>query len=221
MAMRVQRPPASVVEGFRALLQGYSPSAVVADALRRSGVMSAAIRPATPGRAAGPALTVRLWPGEEIDALEAIRRAEPGDVIVIDAFGEVETAVWGGLMSGLSKRKGIAGAVIDGSVRDIDESRDLGFPIWSRGITPRSTQSPFTQRFEPLEIGVTVQCGGVVVRAGDIIVADEIGVTVVPGEEAAEVLARARAQAELEERARQRIREGRSVDELLREFGRL
>lgn len=219
--MSVERPSPSIVEGFRYLLRVYSPSAVVADSLRRSGVMSAAIRPATPGRAAGPAFTVRLWPGEEIDALEAIGRAEPGDVIVVDAFGEVETAVWGGLMSGLAKMKGIAGAVVDGSVRDIDESRDLGFPIWSRGVTPRSTQSPFTQRFEPLQIGGTISCGGVVVRPGDIVVADEIGVTVVPREEAAEVLARARAQAELEERARQRIREGRSVEELLREFGRL
>jgi 3-hexulose-6-phosphate synthase/6-phospho-3-hexuloisomerase len=147
--------------------------------------------------------------------------AEEGDAIVVDACGETETSIWGGLMSGLCMQKGVTGAVVDGAVRDIDEIRDLGFPLWARAVVPRSTHSPYSQRLEPLEVNVPITCGGVLVRPGDIVLADEIGVVVIPRKEAEEVLARARELAENEERTRARIREGKTVEELLREFGRL
>jgi regulator of RNase E activity RraA len=142
-------------------------------------------------------------------------------VIVVDAAGETETSIWGGLMAGLCLKRGVAGAVVDGAIRDIDEIRDLSFPIFSLAVVPRSTHSPYSSRLEPIEVNVSISCGGALVDPGDIVLADEIGIVAVPKAEAAEVLALAQAQAELEEATRRLIAEGRTVDESLAEFGRL
>jgi regulator of RNase E activity RraA len=125
------------------------------------------------------------------------------------------------LMAGLCLKVGVAGAVVDGAIRDIDEIRDLGFPICSRAVVPRSTHSPYSSRLEPIEVNVPISCGGALVDPGDIMLADEIGIVAVPKADAADVLARAQAQAELEETTRRLIAEGKTVDELLAEFGRL
>lgn len=212
----------AVVDGFRELLKVYSPSCIVADCQVRDGVMSSAIKMLDrTTRFAGPALTVKLYPGDLVDCLHALAVAQSGDVIVVDAAGETETSIWGGLMAGLCKMKQVAGAVVDGSIRDTDEIRDQGFPIASRGIVPRSTHSPYSGRLDTLEINGTITCGRVVVNPGDIILADEIGIVVIPKADAAAVLEKARAQAEQEEKTRKRIGEGKTVDELLAEFGRL
>lgn len=218
----VNRPTADTLGGFRELIKIYSPSCVVADAQERAGVMRSYLRPLTTGvRFVGPALTVRLEPGNQVDCLDALSVAQEGDVIVVDAAGETETSIWGGLMAGLCQMKGVVGAVVDGAIRDTDEIRDLGFQIFSKAIVPRSTHTPFSERMEPIEINIPIQCGGVLVRPGDIIVADEVGVTVVPLEAASEVLRKAQEQAAKEEETRARIREGKTVEELLEEFGRL
>ena len=115
----------------------------------------------------------------------------------------------------------MVGAVVDGAIRDIDEIRDLKFPIFSRAVVPRSTHSPYSGRLEPIEVNVPISCGGSLVDPGDMILADEIGVVAVPRAEAHDVLRRALAQADQEEATRQRIRAGKTVDELLAEFGRL
>ena len=216
-----ERPSADLVQGFRGLLDRYSPSCIVSDVLERSRTLSSSIRPAVPGRFTGPALTVRLYPGDLVDCLDALKVAAAGDVIIVDAAAETETSVWGGLMAGLCQQKGVVGAVVDGAIRDIDEIRDLKFPIFSRAVVPRSTHSPYSGRLEPIEINVSIGCGGALVDPGDIILADEIGVVAVPQKEAAEVLRRALLQAEQEEATRQRIKSGKTVDELLAEFGRL
>lgn len=219
---RLEPPSAELLQGFRDLLRVYSPSCVVADAQERQGVMRSYLRPLTPeARFVGPALTVRLEPGNQVDCLDALTVAQAGDVIVVDAAGETETSVWGGLMSGLCKMKGVAGAVVDGAIRDTDETRDLGFFIFSKAIVPRSTHTPFSGRMEPIEVNVPIQCAGVLVRPGDLVLGDEIGVVVVPLERAVEVLGRAREQAAREEQTRLKIRQGRTVEELLAEFGRL
>jgi regulator of RNase E activity RraA len=211
-----------ILKGFQDLLKIYSPSCVVADSQERYGVMHSSLRPLVrETRFVGPALTVRLEPGNQVDCLDALAVAQPGDVIVVDAAGETETSVWGGLMAGLCKMKGVVGAVVDGAIRDTDEIRDLGFFIFSKAIVPRSTHSPFSGRLEPIEVNVPIQCGGVLVNPGDLILGDEIGVVVIPLERAAETLEKARAQAEKEEQTRARIREGKTVEELLAEFGRL
>lgn len=212
----------AIYEGYRELLKIYSPSCVVADAQERAGVMRSYLRPLTnETRFAGSALTVRLEAGNQVDCLDALEVAQSGDVIVVDAAGETETSIWGGLMSGLCKMKGVVGAVVDGAIRDTDETRDLNFYIFSKAIVPRSTHSPFSGRIEPIEINVPIQCAGVLVNPGDIVLGDEIGVVVVHVENAEEVLEKARTQAENEEKTRVRIREGKTVDEILAEFGRM
>jgi 3-hexulose-6-phosphate synthase/6-phospho-3-hexuloisomerase len=211
-----------VLRGFKDLLKIYSPSCVVADSQERAGVMRSYLRPLTNStRFVGPALTVRLEPGNQVDCLDALSVAQDGDVIVVDAAGETETSIWGGLMSGLCKMKGVTGAVIDGAMRDTDETRDLGFFIFAKAIVPRSTHSPFSGRMEPIEINIPIQCAGVLVNPGDLVLGDEIGVVVIPLENAASVLEKARAQADKEEKNRSKILEGKTVEELLAEFGRL
>ena len=211
-----------LVQQYRTMIDVLSISCVVGDAQERDNVMHNAIKIRTVNKKfIGPALTVRLTPGDIVDCLDIFKIAQPGDVVVIDAFGESETSIWGGLMSGLANAAGIAGAVIDGSQRDTDESRLLDLPIASRSVSPRASHSAYSKRFEPIQINVPVCCGGVIVNPGDLIVADEIGVTVVPSEDMEEILPLAKEQADKEEATRKLIAEGYTVDELLAKFGRI
>jgi 3-hexulose-6-phosphate synthase/6-phospho-3-hexuloisomerase len=213
---------AQILQGYKDLLKIYSPSCVVADCQERAGVMRSYLRPLTQStRFVGPALTVRLEPGNQVDCLDALSVAENGDVIVVDAAGETETSIWGGLMSGLCQMKGVVGAVIDGAMRDTDETRALGFFVFAKAIVPRSTHSPFSGRMEPIEINVPIQCAGTLVNPGDLVLADEIGVVVIPQANSAEILEKARRQAEQEEKTRARIKEGKTVEQILAEFGRM
>jgi regulator of RNase E activity RraA len=219
---REKMPDPGILQGFKDLLKIYSPSCVVADAQERAGVMRSYMHPLLPDkRFVGAALTVRLEPGNQVDCLDALSVAQEGDVIVVDAAGETETSIWGGLMAGLCLMKGVVGAVVDGSIRDTDEIRHQGFPIFSKAVVPRSTHTPYSGRMEPIEINVPIQCAGVLVNPGDLVLGDEIGVTVIPLENAARVLEAARVLAEKEELTRAKIREGKTVEELLAEFGRL
>jgi regulator of RNase E activity RraA len=217
----LRRPDRALVAGFVELLSRYSPSCIVSDMMERAHTLRSDIRPVVSGRFAGPALTVRLYPGDLIDCIEALRVSQSGDVIVVDAAGETETSIWGGLMTGLCKKRGVVGAVVDGAIRDIDEIKDLAFPIFSRAIVPRSTHSAYSRRYEPIEVNVSITCGGTVIQPGDIILADEIGIVAVPKSEAADVLEASRKEAELEEATRRRIAEDRTIEELLAEFGRI
>jgi 3-hexulose-6-phosphate synthase/6-phospho-3-hexuloisomerase len=216
-----QGPDRQILAGFEDLLKIMSPSCVVADSQERSGVLRSDIRPLFDARFVGTALTVRLYPGDLVDCLDALSVAQKGNVIIVDAAGETETSIWGGLMAGLCQQKGVVGAVVDGAIRDTDEIKSLKFPIFSRAIVPRSTHSPYSKRLEPIEVNVPIHCATVLVSPGDIVLADEIGVVVVPQKEAAAVLKRAQEQAAQEEATRQRIRQGKTVEELLAEFGRL
>jgi regulator of RNase E activity RraA len=216
-----QRPDPRLVEQVRAVAKCYSASCVFADVQQRGGVMHSALKPIFSGKAVGPALTVKLSPGDLQDPLLALHVAQPGDVVVVDAGGETETSVFGGLMGSLFKNRGVQGAVIDGACRDTDELRDIGFLLFSRAVTARGTHTMFSGRKADVQVNVPVTCGGIVVTPGDVIVGDEIGVTVVPASELAKVLAAAREQAEREEATRQRIRQGKTFEELLAEFGRI
>jgi 3-hexulose-6-phosphate synthase/6-phospho-3-hexuloisomerase len=218
---RDRQPDPEVLQGFKDLLSIYSPSCVVADSQERAGVMRSYLRPIDRQRFVGPATTVRLEPGNQVDCLDALPVAQAGDVIVVDAAGETETSIWGGLMSGLCLMGGVVGAVVDGGIRDIDETRDLGFPMFSKSVVPRSTHTPYSGRMEPIEVNVPIQCAGVIVNPGDLILGDEIGVVVIPLERAAETLKKARDLAAKEELARQKIKEGKTLEQLLAEFGRL
>ena len=217
----VERPDPARVEQVRQVAKCYSASCVFADVQQRGGVMHSALKPIFNGKAVGPALTVKLSPGDLQDPLLALHVAQPGDVVVVDAGGETETSVFGGLMGSLFKNRGVQGAVIDGACRDIDELRDIGFMLFSRAVTARGTHTMFSGRKTDVQVNVPVTCGGIVVNPGDVIVGDEIGIAVVPAANLERVLAAAREQAEREEATRQRIRQGKTFEELLAEFGRI
>ncbi len=211
-----------LVEKYQKLENVMSISCVVGDCLERDGIMHSSMKMRSVNKPfIGPAFTVKIQTGFLADCLEIFKYVKPGDVVVIDAFGETETSIWGGLMSGLARNAGARGVVIWGSARDTDEARMLGFPIVSKSVSPREAHSALTQIFEPIELESVISCGGIVVKPGDIVVADEIGVSVVPLEQAEEVYEKAVKQAENEEGCRKEILKGATVPELLAKFGRI
>ena len=124
-------------------------------------------------RLLGTALTVRLAPGDNFGAVVAPLLAQPGDVMVIDT-GHGDTAVVGGLIARVSQERSVVGCVVDGAVRDVAELERLRFPVTARAVTPRRST-----KVEPAEIGGPIRCGGVLVHAGDIVLADRDGVAFV------------------------------------------
>jgi regulator of RNase E activity RraA len=164
------------------------PTTTLADLLVREQVMDIGIRPlwASP-RVAGPAFTVRCPPGDNLMLHAAIHRAEAGSMIVVES-GDLDYALAGGNVCAVAQRRGIAAFVLDGVIRDLAEVRDLRFPVFARGVIPIPGAKAAV---EPL--GVKVRCGGVSVGAGDVVVADEDGVVVVPAGRANRVLEDARA----------------------------
>ena len=211
-----------LMDKFLAMKDVLSLSAIITDAQERDNVMRNNIKPRTINRRViGPALTVKLTAGDIVDCLEIFEVARPGDVVVIDAFSESETSIWGGLMSGLSRAAGIAGVVIDGSARDTDEARMLDFPVYSTYVSPRATHTAYSGRKEPIEINTPVVCGGIIVKPGDLVVADELGVVIAPYDNLEEIYIKAKEQAEKEELTRAEILKGATVEELLKKFGRI
>ncbi|MGW3312316.1 RraA family protein [Streptomyces sp. NPDC001073] len=164
------------------------PTTTLADLLGHAQVLDLGIRSlwSPVPRLAGPAFTVRCPPGDNLMLHAAIHRAAPGSVVVVES-GDVEYALAGGNVCAVAQRRGIAGFVIDGVIRDVGEVREAGFPVFGRGVVPipgvKKAVLPLNER---------VRCGGVAVDPGDVVVADEDGVVVVPGARRAEVLAGAR-----------------------------
>ena len=196
-------------EELREAFQGCSTSNV-SDAMHRKGAMDGGIVARQHGvRIAGRALTVFTADGDWAKPVEAIDGAMPGDILVIDSRG-TQTAMWGELASWSCKVKGVAGVVIDGAIRDVDDIRAMGFPAWSRWVVPNAGEPKGYG-----EIGAEVRCGGQTVRSGDWIVADDMGVVVVPQEDAHEVANRSVEVHERENRLREEIKRGRTLSSVL------
>lgn len=210
-----------LLEKFDKVVQAYSATAIFADVQYRTGVMDSGIKPAFKAKVTGQAITVQLSKGDLVDPLKALEMGHPGDVIVVDAGGDLNTSVCGGLMGGLAQNRGIRAMIVDGAGRDTDELEDINWPIWTRAITPRGTHTMFSGRKEELSINVPIACGGVIVNPGDFIVADLMGVTVVPLEKAEEIVKLAQEQADREEETRKWVAKGKTVEDLLNEFGRI
>ena len=155
----------------------------------------------------GVALTVRVCPGDNLMVHKAIDMAQPGDVIVVDAGGDLSQAIIGEIMSSLAASRGCAGMVIDGAIRDSGALAQSKFPVYARGVTHRG---PYKNG--PGEINVPVSIGGMVVNPGDIIVGDDDGVVAVGQDIAAIVLAAAKAKAKDEDAMLNNIRKGKKVD---------
>ena len=179
----IDRLPADVFTGF-----GQLATTDLCDVLDLSCVMRYAIRPLWPGipRVAGPAFTVRTGKHDNLMFHAAIYLAQRGDVIVVEA-GDDEMAVAGGNVCAIAQRNGIAGLVVDGVIRDVGESRANLFPVFARGASPIPAK-----RGGAGDMNAAVRCGGVVVHPGDVVVADDEGIVVVPRAQAVDVLQKAR-----------------------------
>lgn len=151
-------------------------TASASDMMNRHGSMHPDIKAVTTAaRIVGQARTVQCTMADNSILHYISSTAEPGEVIVGDSGGITDHALWGGITTLESYRRGVAGLVLDGSVRDLRESRDIGFPIFCRGITPRGPHKAFGGALD-----VPIACGGQPVHPGDLILADEDGVVVVP-----------------------------------------
>jgi 3-hexulose-6-phosphate synthase/6-phospho-3-hexuloisomerase len=182
----------------------------VTDAQHKRGAMKGILpRIRHGGKMVGRALTVQTVNGDWAKPVEAVDRAKPGDIIVVDACGG-DIAVWGELASESCKTKGVAGVVIDGAVRDLDAILEMDFMCFSRHISSNAGEPKGYGG-----IGHEIVCGGVAVRTGDWIVGDESGVVVVPQENAVEVANRALDVFERENRLREEIRGGGTLSSVL------
>jgi len=194
-------------ERVRELLRQVS-TPNLSDALHRSGELPGLL-PISPGfHLAGPAVTVRTYPGDWAKPVEAIDHCREGDVIVIDAGG-VPPAVWGELATESCLQRKVAGVVIHGAIRDVDSIRRLQFPAFARHITPTA--------WEPKgfgEINQPIRIENVEVAPGDWIVGDDSGVVRVPRSRAVEVANRAMDVLERENRLRTEIRGARTLSEI-------
>ena len=180
---QILRPDSKLVGQFAKL-----PTANLSDAAGNLNTMDSGIQSMWPGaRVCGPACTVATRGGDFLATLRGLDAARSGDVLVIDNQGSPDTALWGEITTAEAKRKGLAGLVADGNVRDIDGIRKRKFPVFARGTTPR-----VMGRGSLGEVNVPVRCGGAVVMPGDIVVGDSDGVVVVPKHKAAEILRLAR-----------------------------
>jgi regulator of RNase E activity RraA len=185
-------------------------AAAVSDCLSRSQAMDGGIQPLDKGMSVlGQARTVRCTVGDNSALHAALTMAEPGDVLVVDAGGFLGNAVWGGLMTQAARRRGIAGLVIDGAVRDRAEISKSGFPCFARGVVPAGPHKNFGG-----EIDGPVACGGVPVAPGDLVVADGDGVTIVPLSQTGRVLAACHALKEKETRALAALEAGGTLAEI-------
>jgi 4-hydroxy-4-methyl-2-oxoglutarate aldolase len=212
-----------LMEGFRTV-----EVASVADAMEQlygqRAYMSHEMRPLNTTKFAGPAVTVLMKKQEHKEGsaassgmLDAIDSAPPGSVYVMVLQDGLDYAGIGGLMATAMKYRSLAGAVIDGSVRDTPQIRKLQFPVFSRGVAPSTTINHY--RFAG--VNVPVICAGVKVNAADIIVADEDGVAVVPRAHAADVLKKAQELDDTEHRMLPFIEKFHSIKEAVARFGRI
>jgi regulator of RNase E activity RraA len=195
----------------------------VSDALDSLGLQGATwgVRPlwACP-RIVGRAVTMKIKPiGLEQPKVHlgtpTIEAANPGDIIVIDNGGRLDISTWGGLLSLSAKLKGLSGVVIDGACRDIDESRDLGFPVFARGVVPMTARGRVMQESCNQEI----QFAGVLVHPGDLVIADGSGVVIIPREKEEEVVGAAEKIFQKEAEMAAGIRAGHSGREVLEKLG--
>ncbi len=201
---RVDRPSPQLVAPFKEFA-----TCNVCDVLGRFGAMHYTIKPLVPGwKVAGPAITVRTRPCDNLLIYKALELAQPGDVLVISNYEYETNATWGDLTSMMAKARGLAGMVTDGLARDIAGLREVDLPVFARGLTPNSPMKD-----GPGEINVPISCGGVIVNPGDIIVGDEDGVVVVPRADAELVIQRTRAIMAKEEKTVRDIQSGKVIPE--------
>jgi regulator of RNase E activity RraA len=175
----IKRTSAEIVEGFK-----KHDVCKIGDSMKAQGLMNYQIKPIAKGmRVCGTAVTVLTRPGDALYVQKVIEVVKPGDVVVIDAGDIRDVACIGERLSYYMKLKGAAGVVVDGAIRDSAGIIDVGMPTFSKSICTKIFGST-----GPGAINVPIQCGGVTVNPGDVIVGDDDGVVCIPREAAKEVL---------------------------------
>jgi len=172
-------------------------ASILADVAGRRGTLDGRIQPVSPAmRLAGPAFTIEVRAGDNLMIHAAISMAKPGDILVIDGKADRTCALMGSIMINACKKVGLGGVVIDGAVRDTEELRELGFPVYAICANPNGPT-----KFVPGRINWPISCGGVAVRAGDLVIGDADGIVVIEREKAGSLLGLAAAKV-ADERAR-------------------
>ncbi len=207
----IERPSAEIVQGFRDLLSYDSVTCAISDCMGRFNAMTADMKPIFEGvRLVGTAVTVKTIAADLAAAFKAIDVCQPGDIVVIDSHGSINTAFWGENMTMSALNRGVVAAVIDGACRDVEEIRKIRFPVISKGIVPNvGAISGYG------EVNVSIQCAGVAVCPGDIIVIDGNGVVVVPMDQAADILQKAQQLLQTEHVLQEKIKAGATIGELV------
>lgn len=201
-----RRPPRTLVEAFSVFS-----AATIHEAQGRRGAMHSAIKPIQPGsKVCGPAFTVRCPVGDNLTLLLALDLSMEGDVLVVDVGGISESGGWGEITTTLAKVRKLEGIVIDGGVRDVRAIRELAFAVFARTICLKGTIKQTLG-----DLNQPINCGGVVVNAGDLIVGDDDGVVVVQQIELESVLENAKHRLTNEEKALAAVRDGVSLIDLL------
>jgi 4-hydroxy-4-methyl-2-oxoglutarate aldolase len=205
---RIRNSSMSDAELAQAL--GRFPSGNLCNASPDVKAMRSAIAPLFPtAKIVGPAKTARIRPGENAAIHRAVHTAKRGDILVVEGGGDTSYGPFGDILATCCQNQGIAGAVIDSTIRDIAEIRELRFPIFCLGAHPAATS-----KSDPGEIDIEIVCGGVPVRPGDFLAGDDDGVVVVPREVAQYVVDRAAAVAEKEELIKARLARGETTCEI-------
>ena len=174
----IERPDPEIVSELR-----KAGVATVHEAAGRTGLMGPSIRPIQDGtRIGGPAVTVLCPPGDNMMIHAAVEVVRPGDVLVVATTSRSTDGMFGELLATSLRQRRCAGLVIDSGVRDVSDLRDMGFGVWSAAIHAQGTV-----KATPGSVNVAIVCGGVGVHPGDVVIADDDGVVVVPKARAPEV----------------------------------
>ena len=188
-----------------------APTGNICDANGGRGVMDAGIHPLDRHmKVAGRALTVACAAGDNLTIHKAVLLAKPGDVLVINCGGYLNAGVFGEMLALSCRARGIAGVVIDGSCRDVNDLIDMNFPTFVRGVNPCGTIKDTCGA-----VGGEVLCGGITVRTGDVVVGDCDGVVVVAEADAEDILHKALAKKQREDEMRPLLMAGGTTAELL------
>lgn len=181
------------------------------EAQGRTGALPSTIRPVWKGAfLAGPALTVKVKPGDNLAIHHAVAIAAPGDILLVESGGYPDSGVWGEVLTIAARHKGIQGLVVNGSVRDVDRLEALGFPVFSRGISMGGTTKD-----DPGLLGGAIHFGETKIHQGDILVADTDGVLVIKQAELETVLLAAKVREEKEKEIMKSLTAGKITIELL------
>ena len=187
------------------------PTPVIGDVMGRQNIMDARIRPTwTGGRMVGPALTVMTYPSDNFMMHVGVSLAQEGDVLVIDAGNYQNAGLWGEILTVNAMYRKVEGIVIDGAVRDVKEIEELKFPVFASGINARGGY-----KSNPGTVNRPVSCGGVAVSAGDLIVADENGVAVIPKQNIEEVYYECLEKIEAENQIMEQLKQGKDTFEIM------